>query len=85
MKKYRAIIKVQKIKTVANPEGKTIQEALKRLGYNNVDSLRTGKIFLVDMHAEDLSMAEKIADEISKEILSNPIIEEYEIELEEVQ
>jgi len=37
------------------------------------------------MHAEDLSMAEKIADEISKEILSNPIIEEYEIELEEVQ
>ncbi len=85
MRNFKATVKVRKKATVADPEGKTISEALVRLGYDQVKKIRTGKVFHVELTAENLDSAKKTVDKISKDILTNPIIEIYEFEIEECE
>ena len=84
MTKYRAKVTIRKIDTVADPEGKTIFEALSRLGYNRVGKIRTGKLFFVEFEAENNSAAEELMETVSRDILSNPIIEKFSFEIEEI-
>jgi len=84
MKQYLAKITVRKIENVADPEGKTICSALVRLGYNGIDEVKTGKVFLVRFEAEDYAGAKELIDRISEEILSNPIIENFTFEIWEI-
>jgi len=84
MAKYRAKVTVRKIDTVADPEGKTIFEALSRLGYKQVKKIRTGKLFFIEFETENNSAAEELMNTVSHDILSNPIIERFDFELEEM-
>ncbi|MCK5832916.1 phosphoribosylformylglycinamidine synthase subunit PurS [bacterium] len=68
---------------MADPEGKTISEALVRLGYEEVKKIRTGKVFNVEIATIDADKARGIVEKISEEILSNPIIEVFDFEIEE--
>ena len=72
---------MQKKSTVADPEGKTISEALARLGHKGVKSVRSGKVFFLEVYAVDQSSAVAYLEEISRDILSNPVIEVFEIEI----
>jgi len=84
MKYYRAKVTVRKTETVADPEGKTISEALSRLGYQNIKSVRSGKVFFLELEAEDKAAAETLLENVSRDILSNPIIEKFAFEIEEI-
>lgn len=80
--KYRAKVIVKKIENVADPEGKAIFEALFRLGYENVSSVRSGKLFFVDLESGSVDEARKEVEVIARDFLSNPIIERFDFELE---
>ena len=79
MTKFKAIIRVKRKPGVLDPQGKTILESLKRLEYENIESVFVGKAFFIDIKSQDEEAAKKALSEIALKVLSNPIIEEFEI------
>ena len=70
-------------KSVFDPQGKTVHEALLSLGYKGVADVRQGKYFEVAL-ADGLSaeQARETVDEIARKVLANPVIESYRVEVE---
>jgi phosphoribosylformylglycinamidine synthase len=69
--------------SVLDAQGQTIHNALRKLGYSDVAAVRQGKYFvlsLADGLTNDAARAE--VDRIAKEVLTNPIIEEYSFTIE---
>ena len=61
-------------KTVLDPQGLAVKNALVGLGHGKIQAVRQGKVFEIDTEeGEDL-------DTIAREVLTNPVIEEYQIE-----
>jgi phosphoribosylformylglycinamidine synthase len=60
--------------SVLDPQGQTIRAALNGLGHKGIEDVRQGKFFEITLNAdEDL-------DAIARDVLSNPVIEDYRIE-----
>jgi phosphoribosylformylglycinamidine synthase subunit PurS len=79
----KAYVYVSLKKSVLDPQGKTIHGALKKMGYHGVNDLRQGKFFeiaLDDGIGQDAAQAE--VERIAREVLTNPVIEEYRFTLE---
>ena len=58
-----------------------VNQTLKNMGYENVVNIRQGKYFEIDLKENDKEKGKKIAEEICKKLLTNVIIEDYEINL----
>jgi len=69
-------------KSVFDPQGKTIHEALRSLGYANVADVRQGKFFEVVLDGLQGEEARRVAEEIARRVLANPVIESYRVELD---
>ena len=69
-------------KSVFDPQGKTIQDALHSLGYQGVADVRQGKYFELELNAPDSAAAKKLASEVADKVLANPVIESYRVEVE---
>ncbi|HWF67798.1 MAG TPA: phosphoribosylformylglycinamidine synthase subunit PurS [Acidobacteriaceae bacterium] len=69
--------------TVLDPQGQTIHGALKKMQYKGVDDVRQGKYFLLTL-SDSLSLpaAQQEVERISREVLVNPVIEDYTYRLE---
>ena len=69
--------------SVLDPQGKTIHGALHKLQYKGVDDVRQGKYFLLTLSdALALPAAQQEVERIAREVLVNPVIEEYTYRLE---
>lgn len=70
--------------TVLDPQGQTVCHALNSLGHKEVTSVRQGKYFEIHL-ADDTPKEKAVAslDEIARDVLSNPVIEEYRVEIGE--
>ena len=70
-------------KSVLDAQGQTIQNALRKIGYSSVESVRQGKYFTLTL-AEGTSADEAKAqvEKIAQEVLTNPVIEEYTYTIE---
>lgn len=68
--------------TVLDPQGQTICGALNGMGHKEIASVRQGKYFEIGI-TEGLShdSAGRILDEIARDVLSNPVIEDYRVEI----
>ena len=66
-------------KDVLDPQGKVIKQTLKNMGHNNIEDIRQGKYFEIELKEDDKTKAERIIEEISQKLLSNSIIEDYTI------
>ena len=68
--------------SVFDPQGKTIADALHTLGYAGIQDVRQGKYFEIAL-ADDLTReaAVKEVETIAHDVLANPIIEEYRVEI----
>ena len=64
--------------SVLDPQGQTIKAALNGLGHSEVEDVRQGKFFEITLGAEG---NEAGLEAISREVLSNPVIEDYRIEI----
>jgi phosphoribosylformylglycinamidine synthase len=73
------------LKPVVNdPQGLSIRGALQQLGYPTVDSVRAGKFLQVTYRAADRAEAERLAGEMCRRLLANPVIEDYRFTLSRV-
>jgi phosphoribosylformylglycinamidine synthase subunit PurS len=69
-------------KAVLDPQGKTVQNALAHLGYTGISAVHVGKYIEIDLaDGTDPAAARKALEEASHKFLSNPIIEDYRLEL----
>lgn len=80
----KAFVYVSLKKSVLDPQGKTIHGALKKMGYAGLEDVRQGKYFELTLDG-GLSKAEAQSEveRISREVLTNPVIEEFRFSLEE--
>ena len=69
---------------VNDPQGLTVQSALKTLGFQSVGSVRVGKYLEVTLDAPDKAAAETQANDMCKKLLANPVIEQYRLDVVEV-
>ena len=66
-------------KDVLDPQGKVIHQALDGMGYKNVEEVRQGKYFEIDVKESDPNKAKEIVEEMCKKLLANLVIENYKI------
>jgi phosphoribosylformylglycinamidine synthase PurS subunit len=81
---YTAKIKVTLRQSILDVQGKAVEHALNNLGYRTVESARIGKYIEVTINENELLQAERICNEICQKLLSNPVMENYSFELEQV-
>jgi len=70
--------------SVLDPQGQTIHNALRKIGFADVSAVRQGKYFTLTL-ADSLSAADAQAqvERIAREVLTNPVIEEFTYRIEE--
>jgi phosphoribosylformylglycinamidine synthase subunit PurS len=70
--------------SVLDPQGKAIHHSIESLGFAGIGDVRQGKYFEIAL-ADDISEldAKRIAEKIAADILANPIIEDYSVEIAE--
>ena len=68
--------------TVLDPQGQTIRSALAGLGHAEIATVRQGKFFEIGLDSGvSREQAQKSLEEIARDVLSNPVIEDYRVEL----
>jgi phosphoribosylformylglycinamidine synthase subunit PurS len=79
----KAYVYVSLKKSVLDPQGKTIQGALNKMGYKGIGDVRQGKYFELNLEGLGRDEASVEVDRMAREVLTNPVIEEYRYTLEE--
>ncbi len=79
--KISAIVTLKK--EVLDPQGKVVKQTLKNMGYSNISDVRQGKYFQVDINEKDPIKGKELAEQICKKLLSNTVIENYKIKIDE--
>jgi len=77
----KAHVWVMPKRTVLDPQGQAIQHALSSLGFNSVCNVRQGKFFVLEMDGATREAAEKQVERLAREVLTNPVIEEFRFEI----
>jgi phosphoribosylformylglycinamidine synthase len=67
---------------VLDPQGKAIQHSVELLGFSGISDIRQGKYFEIALDGLDQSQAQESVERMAREVLSNPIIEDYRVEIE---
>ena len=65
--------------SVLDPQGKVVQQALNGMGFKNVNEVRQGKFFEINIDEKNQKKAEEKADDMCKKLLANLVIEDYKI------
>lgn len=68
-------------KTVLDPQGQTIQRALNSMGHPEIASVRQGKYFEIELTGVEMATAEAVMAKVAEDVLSNPVIEEFRVEI----
>ena len=68
---------------VLDPQGKAVQTGLHALGFDEVDGVRQGKVFEVDLLHQDYTQAKERLDGMCKKLLANTVIEDFSFDIEE--
>ena len=66
-------------KDVLDPQGKVIHQALDSMGFKNINEVRQGKYFEIDVDEDDPKKAEDLVESMCKKLLANLVIENYKI------
>ncbi|MFV0387350.1 MAG: phosphoribosylformylglycinamidine synthase subunit PurS [Pyrinomonadaceae bacterium] len=68
--------------SVLDPQGKAIQHSAELMGFETISEIRQGKYFEVTLNDElSEKEAEEIAEKMAKDILANPVIEDFRVEI----
>jgi phosphoribosylformylglycinamidine synthase len=80
--KFTVHIEVMPKKALLDPQGKAINTILHNTDYEMIDDVRIGKHITLTVEADTKEKASAIVDEISKTVLSNPVMEDYSFVIE---
>jgi phosphoribosylformylglycinamidine synthase, purS protein len=78
---YNVQIKIMPLKDLLDPQGKAVLGGLKNLNINNVQDVRVGKHITLQVEAGSEDEAKAVAEEATKKLLANAVMEFYEIEI----
>jgi len=78
----RAIVEVRLKEGVLDPQGKAIESALSSLGFAGVGTVRQGKLIEIELDESDPDAARAAARRMADQLLANPVIETYSVELD---
>jgi phosphoribosylformylglycinamidine synthase len=84
MPSFLAKVYVSLKPTVNDPQGLTIADGLRSLGFSEVSSVRAGKYIEIWLEAESAEQAGQRVDAMCDKLLANPIIESYRFDIEEL-
>jgi phosphoribosylformylglycinamidine synthase subunit PurS len=79
----KAYVYVTLKQTVLDPQGKTIHGALKKMNYKGVADVRQGKYFILTLNGINRDQAQAEVERIAREVLTNPVIEEFSFSIED--
>lgn len=77
--KLRILIGLKK--KILDPQGRAVLHALETMGYKNVADVRIGKVVEMDVSADRKTVLEAQAKEMCEKLLTNPVIEQYRVEV----
>jgi phosphoribosylformylglycinamidine synthase len=75
--KVNVIVKPKE--AVLDPQGNAVRDAMRHLGMPEVKSVRIGKIMEIDVEGDDVDLEKKLHG-LCRDLLSNPVIEDYELQ-----
>jgi len=78
----KAKIIVMPKKTVLDPQGKTVKHALEAMQFAGVKDVRIGKFMEIELEGTDKAALQKQLDDACHKLLSNPVIEDYTLEIQ---
>ena len=79
MNEYQVEVRVTPRAGLLDPQGKAVHGALHSLEFNEVDDVRIGRLIRLQVHAASESEARQRIDAMCKQLLANPVIEDYAI------
>lgn len=83
MKQFRVEVHIAPRAGLLDPEGKAVEHALQALSFEKVSGVRVGRLVRLSVEADDETSAREQADEMCRQLLANPVTEDYDIALEE--
>lgn len=83
MTKFKSEIKITLRSGILDVQGKAVEHALHSLEYNEIEGVRIGKFVELEIDAENKDEAYKRVENACKQLIANPIIEDFEINLTE--
>jgi phosphoribosylformylglycinamidine synthase PurS subunit len=70
--------------SVLDPQGKAIHHSIEGIGFANICDVRQGKYFEIGLNSSiDKEEARKEIERIAKDVLANPVIEDYRVEIDD--
>ena len=78
----KATIRIMLKSGVLDPQGKAIEGALSGLGFEGVNSVRQGKVIVLELADDDPATARANVDAMCRSLLANPVIETYAIDIQ---
>ncbi|OQP67547.1 phosphoribosylformylglycinamidine synthase subunit PurS [Niastella populi] len=76
---YTVQVKVMPLKELLDPQGKAVMGGLQNLGLGNIQDVRVGKNITLQVEANTPDQAKTIAEEASRKLLANPVMEYFEV------
>ena len=83
IEEWLAEIRVTLKPSVNDPQGLSIRNALRTLGFGGVEDVRAGKLIQVRLHAADRRAATDAVERMCEQLLANPVIETFSFSLDE--
>lgn len=78
----KARITVYPRREILDPQGKAIRDALARIGFDDVEAVRAGKSFEIELPGLDRSKVRARLQQMCEKLLANTVVEEYRVEIE---
>ena len=82
---YQIEIRVTPREGIVDPEGHTIGQALANLGYEGVQDVQAGRLVRFDLEAADREGAHQSVVRMCEELIANPVIERYAIDIQQAE
>lgn len=79
---FKAKVIIKRRTSILDPQGKAVEKGAYHIGLDSVKNTRIGKFIEFEIDTEDKNEAEKIATEYCSKLLSNPIMEDFELIME---
>lgn len=83
MSEYGVEVRITPRAGLLDPQGKAVQGALRSLGFEAVDDVAVGRLVRLRVRADSADSARERADEMCRQLLANPVTEDYAIDIRE--
>ena len=82
---FKAKVIIKRRPSILDPQGKAVEKGAELLGLTNIKDTRIGKFIEFNVDTDNKNDAEKEVNDYCKKLLANPIMDDYEFSLEEVE